>query len=303
MGRQILNSDVTILGHIAKDIIQIDGKSHNSLGGAVFYGGIAGSHMGLKMIIITKLNRQDFSLLAHFEKNGIKYFAYPSDETSGIKNVYSSTNMENRTYDPLGFAGSFFPEEIPEINTKLFVIGPIIAGEVNLELLDYLFLKFKGKLALDIQGFIRGIENNQITYFTLTEKQKVNILSKVDYLKVDETEANVLTNQLDINSAGQILKSYGPKEVILTHKGGVSLFTDDNNYSFPWKNRSSIGRTGRGDTAFISYLGSRLHKDPYKSLVFAAALTSLKMESIGPFSLPLWYVDEFIKKEYKLKNS
>ena len=57
MDKQILNSDVTILGHIAKDIIQIDGKSHNALGGAVFYGGIAGSHMGLKMIIITKLNR------------------------------------------------------------------------------------------------------------------------------------------------------------------------------------------------------------------------------------------------------
>jgi sugar/nucleoside kinase (ribokinase family) len=302
MDKQILNSDVTILGHIAKDVIQIDGKNHNALGGAVFYGGIAGSHMGLKITIITKLKKQDFSLLDQFIKNGIKYFAYPSVETSGIKNVYTSTNMEERTYEPLGFAGPFSAEEIPQINTKVFIIGPIIAGEINLELLDYLFLKFRGKLALDIQGFIRGIKNNQMTYFTLTEKQKVDILSKVDYLKVDETEAKILTNQSDIVSAGNELKSYGLKEVLLTHKGGISLFTDETNYNIPWRNKSSIGRTGRGDTALISYLGSRLYKNPYEALVFAAALTSLKMESLGPFSLPLWYVDELIKKEYKLKK-
>ena len=255
--------------------------------------------MGLKITIITKLKKQDFSLLAQFEKNGIKYFAYPSEETSGIKNVYTSTNMEERTYEPLGFAGPFSVEEIPRINTKMFLIGPIIAGEINIELLDYLFVKFKGKLALDIQGFIRGIKNNQMIYFNLTKKQKTDILSKVDYLKVDETEAKILTNQSDIISAGNELKSYGPKEVLLTHKGGISLFTNETSYIFPWKNKSSIGRTGRGDTAFISYLGSRLHKDPYDSLIFAAALTSLKMESLGPFSLPLWYVDELIKKEYK----
>ncbi|MFW9881069.1 MAG: carbohydrate kinase, partial [Candidatus Thorarchaeota archaeon] len=59
-----------------------------------------------------------------------------------------------------------------------------------------------------------------------------------------------------------------------------------------------VGRTGRGDTAFISYLGSRLNKNPEDSLKFAAALTSLKLESTGPFDLPLYQVEELIKKEY-----
>ncbi|MFW9952889.1 MAG: PfkB family carbohydrate kinase [Candidatus Thorarchaeota archaeon] len=300
MQKHILKSDIAILGHFAKDIIEIDGKSQNALGGTVYYGGIAGSHMGLKITIITKLKKEDFRYLNIFKKNGINCIAYPSQETSGIKNIYSSKNMETRTYEPLGFAGAFSKEEIPEIITKLFVIGPIIAGELDLDLLDYLSKMFKGRLALDIQGFIRGIKDNKMMYFNLTEKEKLEIISKVDYLKIDETEAKILTNLPDLLLAGRKLKELGPKEILITHKEGIIILADKDSYSLPWRNKNNIGRTGRGDTAFISYLGSRLHKKPIESLLFAAALTSLKMESIGPFSLPLWLVNEFIKKEYNL---
>jgi len=31
-------ADIVILGHIAKDIIEIDNESYTSLGGAVYYG-------------------------------------------------------------------------------------------------------------------------------------------------------------------------------------------------------------------------------------------------------------------------
>ena len=47
------SADIVILGHFAMDEIEVDGISHPSLGGAVYYGGIAGSHMGLKITIIT----------------------------------------------------------------------------------------------------------------------------------------------------------------------------------------------------------------------------------------------------------
>jgi len=300
MVKQKPKYDLTILGHFAKDVIEIDGKSHNVLGGAVYYGGIAGSHMGLKITIITRLRKEDFQYLDVFKKNGINCFAYPSEETSGIKNIYSSKNMEIRDYEPLGFAGAFSIEDIPDINTGFFVVGPIIAGEIELDLLENLALRFKGKLALDVQGFIRGVKEDKMMYFDLTEKEKLEIISKVDFLKTDETEVKLLTKNKDLFSAGKCLKAIGPKEVLITHKGGINLITDQITSFFPWKNMSTIGRTGRGDTAFISYLGSRLTKPPIDSLLFSAALTSLKMESIGPFSLPLWQVNELIKKEYRL---
>jgi len=298
MVKEVFESDIVIIGHVAKDIIEIDGVSKPVLGGAVYYGGLAGSRMGLKLAIITRLKIEDFPILDSFEKNNIKYFAYPAKETSGIKNIYSSQNMEYRSYEPLGFAGAFNKKEIPDINTKFFVIGSIIAGEIDLELLKYLNEIYNGRLGLDIQGFIRGLKDSKMQYFNLTEKEKVEIISKVDYLKVDETEAKILTTLSSLPKAGKQLIKLGPKEVLITHKSGINLSLKDESYFFPWKNKSSIGRTGRGDTAFISYLGSRITKSPEDSLRFSAALTSLKMESIEPFSLPLSAVEKLIREEY-----
>ncbi len=298
MLRKVLESDIAIIGHFAKDIIVIDGVSKPALGGAVFYGGIAGSRMGLKVTVITRLKSEDFPDLGIFDKNNIKYFANSTKETSGIKNIYLSQNMEFRSYEPLGFAGAFTKDEIPEIDTKYFVIGPILAGEIDLELLEYLSEIYSGKLGLDIQGFIRGLKDNKIQYYDLSEKEKVEIISKVNFLKLDTTEAKVLTNLSSVRKAAKLLNKFGPKEVLITHEKGVNVSVNNNSYFFPWKNKGSIGRTGRGDTAFISYLGSRITKNPEESLRFSAALTSLKMESMGPFSLPLSRVEKLIKEEY-----
>ncbi len=90
MDKEVFEFDIVLLGHIAKDIIEIDGVGKEYLGGAVYYGGLAGSGMGLKLAIITRLKNEDFPILDSFEKNDIKYFAYPAKETSGLKNIYSS---------------------------------------------------------------------------------------------------------------------------------------------------------------------------------------------------------------------
>lgn len=298
MTEDTYDSDITILGHIAKDIIEVDGKCRESLGGSVYYGGVAGSHMGLKVSVITSLRKEDFPILEVFKKKGIKCFAYPSKETSGLWNIYSSKNIEYRDYKVLGFAGLFKKENIPSINSKFFVIGPIIAGEIDIKLLQYLSEKYNGKLALDIQGVIRAIENGRIIYKYLTEEEKQLIFSKIDYLKIDQKEANFLTTKKNINDALIDLKSYGLKEILATHEKGISVNVSDEIYFFPWKNKTMVGRTGRGDTAFISYLGSRLTKNPEDSLKFSTALTSLKLESYGPFELTLFEVEAFIRENF-----
>ncbi len=292
------SADIVILGHIAKDIIEIDRKSYISLGGAVYYGALAGCHMGLKITIITRLNEADFELLNVFKKYGITYYAYSSEQTSGLKNIYSSKNMEFRDYQPLGFAGLFKKEEIPQIDTAFFVISPIIAGEIDLELLEYIKQKYPRKLCLDIQGFIRFRNERKVFYSSLSLKEKKQIISNVYVLKVDQTEAEILTSQKSIAAAAKDLISIGAKEILITHEKGISVFTLTNSYFFPWKNNRSIGRTGRGDTAFISYLGSRITKDVEQSLKFSAALTSLKLENSGGFNLPLYLVEDLIRKEY-----
>lgn len=292
------SADIVILGHVAMDIIEVDKESYTSLGGAVYYGGIAGSHMGLKITVITRLKEEDFKFLTIFKKNGIKYYAYPSEQTSGLKNIYSSSNMEFRSYEPLGFAGLFKKEEIIDIDAKFFVIGPIIAGEVDLELLKHLKTIYPKNLCLDIQGFIRFRDDNKVFYSPPTLKEKKEIISNINVLKVDQTEAEILTGQKVIKKAAQEILKLGPKEILITHENGISVYGPNFSYNFPWKNRSSLGRTGRGDTAFVSYLGSRIKNNPEESLRFAAALTSLKLETPGPFNLPHYQVEALIKREY-----
>jgi len=267
--------DIVILGHVARDIIEIDGSSYPSLGGAVYYGGIAGSHMGLNISIITRLKQEDFPFLEIFKKNGVTYYPFTSNETSGLKNIYSSKNMEFRDYKPLGFAGLFKKEEIIEkLTPKYFVIAPIIAGEVDVELLNYLKRRYPKNLCLDIQGFIRFIDKKRVFYKALSLEKRREVISDIHTLKLDQTESEVLTNEKDINTAAELLLESGPKEILITHEKGISVFSLNESFHFPWKNDSSRGRTGRGDTAFISYLGARITKNLEDSLKFSAALTS-----------------------------
>lgn len=292
------SADIVILGHIAKDIIEIDGKGEVMTGGAVYYGGIAGSHMGLKISVITRLKKEDFPILNDFKKYGVKYYAYPSDETSGIRNIYSSKNQETRICKPLGFAGLFKKEEIPDIKTKYFVCGPILAGEIDIPLLEHINKKYPGKVCMDIQGFVRVRVDDDIIFSNLSQDDKKKILSNINVLKVDHAEAKALTNKEDIEDAAKELVKLGPKEILLSYEKGISTYVNGKLIFFPWKNKVLKGRTGRGDTAFISYIGSRIIKSPEESLKFSAALTSLKMENPGPFRLPLSVVEEFIKKAY-----
>jgi len=293
-----LVADIVILGHIAKDIIEIDGKSKHAIGGPVYYGGIAGSHMGLKILVITRLKKEDNAILKNFKKYGIKYFATNSNETSGLRNIYSSENLERRICKPLGFAGQFTKEEIPDVQTSFFVVGPILAGEIDKSLLKVLYKKYPEKICLDIQGFIRTRKKDDIVFRGLSENDKRTILSKVRILKIDENEAEVLTNKKNIKEAAEDLINYGSNEILITHNKGISVYSKDISISFPWKCREIKGRTGRGDTAFVSYIGSRITKNINDSLKFAAALTSLKLESQGPFTLPLYQVENLIKNEY-----
>lgn len=212
MEKEFNKTDIVILGHIAKDIIEIDGKSTPSIGGAVYYGGIAGSHMGLKITVITHLKNDDFPILKEFEKYGIKYLVYPSDETSGIRNIYSSKNQETRICKPLGHAGLFKKEEIPEIKTKYFICGPILAGEIDISLLNYINDEYFGKVCLDIQGFVRVVHGKKIIFSNLSQDNKKKILEKINILKVDHAEAEALTDKEDIEDAAKELIKLGPRK-------------------------------------------------------------------------------------------
>jgi len=272
--------DVAMIGHFAKDRIVFEDTSRAASGGAVYYGSIALARLGYRVAVITRLHEEDFPLLDELRKAGIEVFAKEAVETSGMENIYFTKNRDKRVCKPLGFAGAFAEDEIPDVEAKTFLVIPILAGEVDLSLLRK--LSKKARIALDAQGFVRFAEGEEVVFRDWPEKEEG--LSLVDILKVDDTEAEVLTGVDDPRKAASILASYGPREIVLTHKGGVLVHVEGQFYEAPFRPREIHGRTGRGDTCFATYVAKRLSTDVKQASRYAAAVTSLKMEVPGPFN-------------------
>jgi sugar/nucleoside kinase (ribokinase family) len=287
--------DIMMIGHFAKDRLVVDGRVESASGGAVYYGSVALCHLGKSVAVVTRLHPDDFSLLDELREDGVQVFAVPAAETSGIENIYDSADMERRICRPLGFAGAFRPEQIPDLDARIYVAASIIAGEIDLPMLKN--LARRGPVALDVQGFVRVREDGRpstggpasaapssgpaLVFRQWPEMEEG--LAHVAYLKVDRAEAELLTGETDLQVAARQLTEYGPGEVVVTQSSGVTVFAEGRIHEAPFTSRSLNGRTGRGDTCFATYLGGRLTRSPEEATRLAAAITSRKQEKPGPW--------------------
>ena len=271
--------DIMMIGHLAKDRVVVDGHAEMAPGGAVYFGGIALRRQDFRVAVVTRLHPDDYALLDELRDEGLQVYASPASETSGIENIYNSADMERRICKPLGFAGPFRPEEIPDTRASVYVAAGIIAGEVELPLLQS--IAQRGPVALDVQGFVRVREDGDLVFRQWTDMEEG--LSHVTYLKVDRAEAELLTGLTDLQAAARELAAYGPQEVVVTQSSGVTVFAGGEYYQAPFTSRVLKGRTGRGDTCFSTYVGQRMRSSPRDAARFAAAVTSLKQEKPGPW--------------------
>lgn len=289
--------DVMMIGHFAKDLLVVDGPGRVSSGGGVYYGSIALRRLGLRVAVVTRLHPDDFARLAELHEAGVQVFATPASETSGIANYYNPEDLDRRVCKPLGFAGSFHQEELPTLEARIYAAVPIIAGEVDMALLQE--LARRGPVALDVQGFVRfrDYSGPEPALVSRPWAQMARGLSLVTYLKVDRAEAELLTGQSDLRVAAHQLAEYGPREIMLTESSGLTVLADGCLYQAPFRPRSLAGRTGRGDTCLATYLGMRLMASPEEATRVAAAVTTLKQEQPGPWRGSLADVQKLLRDE------
>lgn len=284
--------DVHLIGHFARDRIIVDDEAHMASGGAVYYGGVALGRMGLSVAVSTRLHPDDFALLSELEEEGIRVHATKAEATSGIENRYRSENMERRICRPLGLAGPFRLEEIPDLHARVRMVLPIMAGEVDLPLLEALALR--GPLALDMQGFVRVPRGDDLVFEPWPDIKRG--LTGVDFLKTDRAEAELLTGRTDMAEAARVLSAMGPSEVVVTENDGVTVFAENRLHRASFTPKNLSGRTGRGDTCFVSYVGRRLEHPPEDACLFAACVTTLKLSRPGPWNGDMEALGSLMKK-------
>jgi len=288
--------DSFVMGHISIDENIYQGEVVKEIGGAVFYSSCASYAIGRKIGILTKLSRRDRKYLETFNIPPEDITALDSKNTTSIRNIYHSADRERRTCTALSIANPFIIDDIPDnVNSQIYHFAGLISGEFNNEMIKS--LHNKGKIALDVQGFLRTVTENKEMIF-IDWKEKIEYLPYIDYLKTDAAEAEIMTGIKDRKKAAEILFEWGAKEIMITHNKEVLIYNGKKHYTCPLKPRNLSGRTGRGDTCFSAYLTERLDKDIESALLFASALVSLKMERPGPFKGIRDDVEGYIKKFY-----
>lgn len=272
--------DIVMIGHVSKDIMVYGGKEERLLGGAVVYSSAAAARSGAKVLVITKAAEQDLPLLEVMRHPNVEILTLPSPVSTSIRNEYFSEDRERRKVTLLSQADPFTLDEIPSFQTSVLHLAGLFYGEIPVSLIPALACKYK--VAVDVQGILRRNTGGNLSFQDLENKKEV--LPHITYLKTDAAEAEVLTGEKNREKAARILAQYGPEEVMVTHNTEVIVLREGTLYRAAFSPRNLSGRTGRGDTCFASYLYWRLHHSTQEAVLYAAALTSLKMEKPGIFT-------------------
>ncbi|MBS1531953.1 MAG: ribokinase [Bacteroidetes bacterium] len=274
--------DICCIGHITLDKVVTPRSEMHMPGGTAFYFSSALEHMDTKYLLVTSVAESEMAYVDALRERGIEVWAYPSMHTVYFENIYGD-NPDNREQNVLQQADPFTVEQLKDVDAGVFHLGPLLAGDIPLELIR--FLSSKGKVSLDVQGYLRKVAHKKVYPVTWPEKQEA--LRYIDILKADETELRVLTGIENVRYGAKMVADRGVKEVVITNGSmGSFIYSEGEYYEIPaYVPENVIDATGCGDTYMAGYLYMRAKGAAIQqSGEFAAAMASLKMESPGPFT-------------------
>ena len=289
--------DTLVIGHVSLDIDLYEGKTTKRYGGAVLYSSYSAVAGGNKVGVVTKAKKED-------EEEIIQLFNTPTDDIyyevskdrTSIRNEYLTADREQRISSAISVADPYSIEDIPQVDSSIYHLAGLIVGDYNDDMIER--LSQRGKVAVDVQGYLRRNIDGEMIYHDWEQKEKY--LPYIDFLKTDALEAEILTGEADRRKAAKMLYDLGAKEIMVTYNTEVLIYDGKNYYTAPLKPRNLTGRTGRGDTCFSAYITERLTKDIENSVKYAAAAVSLKMETPGPFKGTREDVEAYIKEFYDI---
>jgi sugar/nucleoside kinase (ribokinase family) len=263
-------------------IIPFEGPPFVERGSPVLFAPIAASCLGKKIAAVTWISKSEEHLLQPLKSAGIHLFVQPG-EIARYRVVFPTADVDQRQVFLMKGAGPFAMGDLPLMEPCLVHLCSMGFPESQLDLMRA--LKSRGfRLSVDMQGFVLQAdrETGAVSHKDVPEKKE--ILALADFVKLDAKEGQTLTNGETPQDQAEILESWGGSEIIISSSEGVLSRSQGKTSFAGFTNKNVRGRMGRGDSVMGSYLARRLDHSVEDSLLFAAALTSIKMESAGPFT-------------------
>jgi len=287
--------DVVYIGNYTKDTIVSPSGTRYVDGGAVNYAAHAAARLGMTFAVVTRLAKEDNRVLDKLTQSSIDCFATYTPHSTLMKLEYPTMDPDIRHLSVTATAGSIAACDVEDIDARAAVIGSSLRGEVGIDVIRA--LKNKDVLvAADMQGFVRVLRGVELKYEPWDEMRPT--LEYVDVVKSDAVEAEFLTGETDIFKAAKIYADMGPQEIVLTHKDGLLVYADGKFHEMNFYPTRLDGRSGRGDTCVGTYVAKRLSLASREAGIWAAAVTSLKMENLGPFNRSIAEVEALIEARY-----
>ena len=293
------NYDVLYIGNYTRDTIISPSGRKDVDGGAVNYAAHAAARLGLRVAVVTHLAKEDKRVVEKLTQSGIDCYVTFTPQSTLLKLEYPTSDPDIRTLSVTGTAGSIKAGEVENINAKSAVIGSSLRGEVGIDVIHSLKEKTM-LLAADMQGFVRVLRGEELKYEPWDEM--ASTLALIDVVKSDAVEAEFLTGETDIYKAAKFYAELGPREIVLTHKDGLLIYADSKFHEMNFYPARLEGRSGRGDTCIGTYVAKRLSLAPREAGIWAAAVTSLKMENLGPFNRSVGEVEALIHDKYEHRS-
>ena len=282
--------DILFLGAFTKDtIVNRETPPRVRNGGAFFYGANVAARMGLSVAAVTRLAREDSGILHELRSIGVFVAATVTPQSTCLRIEYPSADPDERTIRVESTSGCFCLKDLGGVRADVAVVGASLRGEVPEELLEALVAS-GCRIALDAQGFVRVLRDGVLRHEAWPEARQV--LPMVSVLKADSNEAEILTGTRDLQDAASRILAMGAEEALLTDQRGVHAVGSSGAHTAPFMPRHLVGRSGRGDTCLAAYAARRISHPPSEATLWAAAVTSLKLENDGPFCHSLADVED-----------
>jgi len=275
--------DIVFMGYLGTGtVVPYEGSPFVEQGSPAFFGAIAASCATKRIALVTKISEGEEQLLEPLKAAGIDLFVQPG-ETAQYRVVFPTASVDERQIFLLRRGGSFDIDDVPPVGPCLIHLAYRMGMYRNsLEFMRA--LKACGfRLSVDMQSFLFQMDEQTGLIRLEDVAEKKEILSMVAFAKLDVMEAKVLTGTDRLQDQADVLEDWGSAETLITCSEGGLARSKGRTAFVPFTNRITRGRMGRGDTFFGAYLARRLDHSVQESLRFAAALTSLKLESGGPF--------------------
>ena len=288
--------DICCIGHITKDKIVTPNRTVYMAGGTSFYFSYAINQLpkDVTFSLVTAMDPTEKEPVEKMLKAGIDVSMNASRNTVFFENIYGE-NQNERKQRVLAKADPFTIQQLELVDAKVFHLGSLLADDFPTEVVEY--LSSKGRVSIDVQGYLREVRDEKV--YPIDWKEKLKVLKHTYYLKVNETEMETITGLKDAHEAAKLIHAWGVTEVIITlGSEGSLVYVDDKFYEIPaYPPHEVVDATGCGDTYSAGYLYKRLQgATPTEAGKFAAAMCTIKLEHNGPFNRSIDDVEKIIKK-------